>query len=66
MNDQPRDHCTQDVAQRGADPVGVCGHAADRAAADGVRLVFCLASFFVKIQVSSGTGGRHRIPGGRP
>ena len=30
------------------------------------RLVFCLASFFVKIQVSSGTGGRHRIPGGRP
>lgn len=50
----------------GADPAGVRGHAADRAAADGVRLVFCLASFFVKIQVSSGTGWRHRIPGGRP
>lgn len=28
---------SQDVAQRGADPAGVRGHAADRPAADGVR-----------------------------
>lgn len=55
----------QDVAQRRADAAGVRGHAADRPAADGVRLVFCMASVFIKIQVSTGTGGRHRIPGGR-
>lgn len=29
------------------------------------RLVFCMAPLFVEIQVSAGTGGRHRIPGGR-
>lgn len=55
----------QDVAQRRVDPVGVRGHAADRPAPDGVRLVFCMASFLIEIQVSAGTGGRHRLPGGR-
>lgn len=53
------------MAQRGADPGGVRGHAAGRAAADGVRLVFRMASVFIEIQVSAGTGGRHRISGGR-
>lgn len=53
------------MAQRGADPAGLRGHTADRPVADGVRLVFCMASIFIKIQVSAGTSGRHRIPGGR-
>lgn len=30
-----------------------------------LRLVFCMASFLIEIQVSAGTGGRHRLPGGR-
>lgn len=55
----------QDVAQRRADSASVRGHSADRPAADGVRLVFCMASFFIKVQVSAGTSGRHRISGGR-
>ncbi|CAO2595850.1 hypothetical protein LEMLEM_LOCUS8348, partial [Lemmus lemmus] len=38
---------SQNVAQRGADPVGVRGHASDRPTADGVRLVFRMASIFI-------------------
>lgn len=30
-----------------------------------LRLVFCMAYFLIEIQVSAGTGGRHRLPGGR-
>lgn len=38
---------SQNVAQRGADTAGVRGHAGDRPTADGVRLVFRMASIFV-------------------
>lgn len=55
----------RDGAQRRPDPAGGRGRAADRSAADSVRLVFCMAFFFIEIQVSAGTSGRPRIPGGR-